>query len=89
MEKQKILERRLKAVASGPRLRILRKLKRHGAMSTTDIGRAVELSAEAVSQHLSKLLAVDIVVRRQRGIYAMYRLSLEQNTIVRYVLSQL
>jgi len=89
MEKQKMLERRLKAVASGPRLRILRELKRNGAMSTSDLGHAIGLSIETTSQHLSRLTAVDIVVRRQRGIYAMHRLSLKQDPLVRQVLSQL
>ena len=85
----KTLERRLKAVASANRLRILKELKHRRTADVSTLARVLHLSIEATSLHLRRLHILDIIQFRKRGNRVFYRLSLHQEPPVRHVLSLL
>lgn len=84
---QKHLQQRLKGLSGGSRLQILSYLKRHGSATVTEIAHAVDRSVQTVSEHLLRLETLGIVLRRQRGKFAAYRISLHQEPLVRHVLA--
>lgn len=85
----KELERLLKALASKRRLAILRHLKNHEKDSVGNIAREIGLSFKATSQHLGKLVTLDILESEQKGIMVFYNLSSSQKSVVKYILSML
>jgi DNA-binding transcriptional ArsR family regulator len=88
MEKKQ-LKRILKAIAGETRLEILAYLKQHQTASVGEIANALQRADNTISLHLQRLERLNIVVRRQRGVQAFYRLSLHQEPLVRQVLSLL
>ena len=85
----KEVERKLKALASRPRLRILQHLKKHGTATVTEIATTLTLAPATVSRHLLRLAIMDIVLSRQRGRYVLYRLRLPQDPLVKMVLARI
>lgn len=83
------VERKLKALASRPRLKILQHLKTHKTATVTEISVALKLAPATVSRHLSRLSLLDIVASRQRGRYVLYTLHLPQNPLVKLVIARI
>jgi DNA-binding transcriptional ArsR family regulator len=83
------VERRLKALASRPRLQILQYLKKHKTASVTDVAQAFNLSLATVSRHLLRLANLDIVVSQRRSQAVYYRISLAQDPLVAHVLRRI
>ena len=85
----RLLERRLKAVASGKRLQLLKELKRRRGATVGVLARALNISISTTSKHLAILSAADIVRARRRGKFVSYRLSLHQQPPIKHILSLL
>ncbi|MDP4001654.1 MAG: metalloregulator ArsR/SmtB family transcription factor [bacterium] len=74
-DKDKELERILKALANRRRLLILRFLKTGRESPVGDIANHINLSFKATSKHLSVLLAARLVDRDQTGTKMFYRIA--------------
>ena len=85
----KNLERQLKSLANGNRLRILSALKRKHSMTVSDIASHLKITIAAASRHLQILEQAEIVVSRKRGLFVTYRLLLTGEPWTRAVLSSL
>ena len=85
----RLLQRQLKALGGGPRLTILAYLKKHRNASVGEIAQAIHRSPNTTSIHLSHLERLDIIKRRRRDRMVIYRLSVQQDPIVRRVLKAL
>jgi len=85
----KNLERQLKSLANGNRLRILSALKRKHSMTVSDIASHLKITIAAASRHLQILEQAGVVVSRKRGPFMTYRLLLTGETWVKAVLSSL
>ena len=72
----------LKAMASGPRLMILCELLK-GEQTVTALHRSVGLSMSAMSQHLARLCADDLVATRREPETIYYSLASESVRIPR------
>jgi DNA-binding transcriptional ArsR family regulator len=57
------------------RLKILALLERADELCVCDLARVLQMTPAAVSQHLSRLRAGDLVVPRRDGMTIYYRLS--------------
>ena len=88
-ERERELERPLKAVANRRRLAILKYLKRRRDVPVGEIADAIEASFKATSKHLAILFAMEIVERKQVGFESHYRLADDQKPVIRGILSQL
>lgn len=71
------IEKVLKALANRRRIAIVRFLRRRKETAVNRIAEHIKLSLWATSRHLSRLHAVNIVERDQRGLFMYYRLSRE------------
>ena len=87
--KQKELERILKALANKRRLAILSYLKKVSEASVSEIAGEINLSLKATSKHLKIMDTVDIIEKEQRGLQMYYRLSKEQMSATKSILSLL
>lgn len=83
----KELERIFKAFANRRRIAIIRYLKNEKEASVGDIAETIRLSLKATSKHLGILSAVDIVEKEQKSLMMFYRLSTEQKTIIKHLIS--
>ena len=81
----KELEKILKALANGRRLRILKYLKTRKEASVGDIADEINLSFKSTSRHLAVLSAADILEREQRSSQVFYRLSSSQKSLVKHL----
>jgi len=72
------------ALASEPRLRIVRLLAR-GEVQCQDILTEVDLSQPAVSYHLAKLERAGILSKERHGTRNCYRLCEEVDTLIRLI----
>ena len=87
--KQKELERILKALANKRRLAVLSYLKKVPEASVSEIAGEINLSLKATSKHLKIMDTVDIIEKEQRGLQMYYRLSKEQMSATKSILSLL
>lgn len=69
-------------LADRTRLGILEILVREGECSVGDIAQQLERSAPAVSQHLAKLKASDLVIARRDGNSIRYRVGSEHVAVL-------
>lgn len=83
------LERQLKALANRRRIQILVFLKKKHSATVGEIARALHISQQALSRHLSILASADIVDYRKRGLFVSYRLQLRQSKEVQAVVKGL
>lgn len=83
----KELERILKALANKRRLTVLKYLKVKKEASVGDIADTINLSLKSTSRHLGVLTAVDILEKEQRSLQVFYRLSPDQKSIVKHLLT--
>jgi len=65
----------LRLLANDKRLLVLCRLALEGEMSVTALGRAVNLSQSALSQHLAKLRADGVVTTRRESQALFYRIA--------------
>lgn len=65
----------LKALGNQRRLMIMCKLAEHGEMTVGDLAKEVDLSQSALSQHLGKLRAEELVAYRREGQSLWYRIA--------------
>jgi len=86
---RRLLKHQLKALGGGPRLTILAELKKNRNVTVSEMARAIHRSITVTSLHLSHLERLDIIKRRRRGRMVIYRLSVQQDPIVRQVLKML
>lgn len=86
---RKNLKQLLKVIAGDLRLEILAYLKRRHTATVGGMAEALDRAQNTVSVHLQRLERLGIVVRRQRGKYVTYRLSLHQEPLVRQILGLL
>lgn len=70
-------------VGNAHRLKIIYLLHAHKEMSVCDIAEVLQISAAAVSQHLGKLKARNLVKNRRQGLAILY--SLQDNVFVQRV----
>ncbi len=71
----KELERTLRALANGRRLRIVRLLKKRKELPVGGIAEAIKLSFRATSRHLVTLSSANILDKEQRNVHMFYRLA--------------
>jgi DNA-binding transcriptional ArsR family regulator len=83
------LERVLKALANRRRLAILKYLKENKEAPVAEIAHEIDLSFKATSKHLSILSAMDIIEKEQRSSQMFYRLSGDQGSAAKYIISLL
>lgn len=83
------LEKILKALANRRRLAILKHLKENKEVPVTEIAQEINLSFKATSKHLGILSAVDIIEKEQRSLQMFYRLSGDQESAVKHIISLL
>ncbi|MDP3052987.1 MAG: metalloregulator ArsR/SmtB family transcription factor [bacterium] len=83
------LEKILKVLANRRRLAILKYLKENKEAPVAEIAQEIDLSFKATSKHLGILLAVDILEKEQRSLQMFYRLSGDQDSAVKYIVSLL
>ena len=65
----------LKALASRPRLIVLCRLAEHGEMRVGDLAEAIGLSQSALSQHLARMRAENLVAFRRDGQSLFYSIA--------------
>ncbi|MBC7836804.1 winged helix-turn-helix transcriptional regulator [Acetobacteraceae bacterium] len=87
--KEKEMERVLKALANHRRLAILAFLKKKGEGSVGEIGEEIRLSFRATSRHLSVLYAANVLERQQRSLQVFYKISKESSPTLRALFSLL
>lgn len=83
------LEKILKALANRRRLTILKYLKENKEAPVGEIAHEINLSFKATSKHLGVLSAVDIIEKDQRSLQMFYRLSDNQESAVKHIISLL
>ncbi|MBI3259423.1 MAG: winged helix-turn-helix transcriptional regulator [Ignavibacteriae bacterium] len=83
------MEKTLKALANRRRLLILKSLKQNREASVAEIASEISLSFKATSKHLGILSGADIIEREQRGLQMFYRLSRDQESAVKHIISLL
>ncbi len=81
------LDKIFDALASGPRRQILAHLA-EAELSTSDLAQRFEMSAPAISRHLSVLENAGLVQSERRGQFVMYRLNRDSlvNSLTGYAL---
>ncbi len=81
------LDRVFEALASGPRRQILAYLS-GGELSTSALAERFEMSAPAISRHLSILESAGLVSSQRQGQFVLYRLNGDNlvNTLTGYAL---
>lgn len=79
----------MKALANRRRLSILKYLKENKEAPVAEIANEINLSFKATSKHLGVLSAVDIVEKNQRILQMFYRLSGNQESAVKHIISLL
>lgn len=89
MEKIREIEKNLKVLANKRRLAIIGFLKKNKEMMVGDIAGEIKISFKATSKHLGLLFNADIVEKEQRGLQMWYKLSPNQNNIVKYISNSL
>jgi len=89
MDNIKEFERRIKAVANGRRLKILKYLKTGKKISVGDIADLINLSIKSTSRHLQVLFSSNIVERDQRSVEVYYWLSDSLTPEIRVILNEL
>ena len=79
------LDRTFEALASAPRRRILAYLA-EAELSTTELANRFEMSAPAISRHLSILEGAGLVTSERKGQFVYYKLNGENlvNTLTGY-----
>ena len=88
-EREREMEKTLKALANRRRLLILTFLKKRRTANVGEAADAIKLSFKATSKHLVLLIGAEIVEREQRGPQMFYRLSEALPAIARDVISRL
>ena len=83
----KEFEKILKALANKRRLVILKYLKTRKEASVGEIADEINLSFKSTSRHLAVLSVTDILEREQRNSQVFYRLSSDQKSLVRHLLT--
>jgi DNA-binding transcriptional ArsR family regulator len=68
------LESLFKVLASDTRLRLLHELARHGELCVTDLAESIDMSPQAVSNQLQRLVDQRIVASRRDGNRIHYRI---------------
>jgi DNA-binding transcriptional ArsR family regulator len=89
MEKIKDLEKILKILANKRRLAIISFLKKKKEAKVGDIANELRISFKATSKHLGLLFNADIVEREQKSLQMWYKLSVNQNNVVKYISNSL
>ena len=69
------LARLFDVLAQGVRLRLLHALVRAGEMRLTDLAAAIDMSPQAASNQLRRLVDRGIVANRREGASALYRIA--------------
>ncbi|MBI5457857.1 winged helix-turn-helix transcriptional regulator [Candidatus Kaiserbacteria bacterium] len=85
----KQLERNLKALANGRRLKIVRYLHRVKEASVSSIAAEIQLSFKSTSRHLAVLSGAGVLEKKQVGLQMLHRISSEHHAIVSHVLKML
>jgi ArsR family transcriptional regulator len=67
--------RRFKILSEPVRLQLLNRLHACGEASVQELAEAVGHRSANVSKHLRKMARVGLIVRRQEGLYAYYRIA--------------
>lgn len=83
---RRLLKHQLKALGGGPRLTILAELKKNRNVTVSEMARAINRSITVTSIHLAHLERLGIIKRRRRGRMVIYRLSVQQDPLVKHVL---
>ncbi len=83
----KELEKQYKALANRRRLAILKYLKTRKSASVGEIAHYIKLSLKATSKHLAVLYAVDAVEKEQKGLSAIYSLTVVQKPVIKRALT--
>jgi DNA-binding transcriptional ArsR family regulator len=89
MAKIKEMEKILKVLANKRRLAIIAYLRKTQAAKVGDIAGEIRISFKATSKHLAQLFSADIVEKDQKGLEMWYKLSPNQNNIVKYISNSL
>ena len=83
-----LMEKQLKALADGNRIKILASLKK-GEVCVCDFTDVLGISQPAVSQHLRKLKEANIILERKVGTWKHYRIAEEQTALMTGILAQI
>jgi len=83
------IESKLKALANNRRLQMLHLMKKKHSVAVSALAKALGISIEATSQHLSILKTAGIVRSKKRKLYVTYRLALHQDPVVKQVIKRL
>ena len=83
----KKMEKILKTLANRRRLAILKYLKQNKEAPVAEIASEINLSFKATSKHIGILSGADIIEREQRGLQMFYRLSHNQESAVKHIIS--
>lgn len=87
--KEKEMEKLLKILANKRRLSIINFLQKNKTSKVGDIAGEIGISFKATSKHLLMLFNADIIERDQKGLEMWYKLSPNQNNIVKYISNSL
>lgn len=85
--RDKELERTLKALANRRRLAMLRYIKEHKEASVGEIAGHMKLSFKATSKHLALLVAADLLEKEQRSSQMFFSISPAISDIARRTLN--
>ena len=89
MDNIRDLEKILKILANKRRLAIIKYLRKNKEAKVGDIATELKISFKATSKHLGLLFNADMVEKDQRSLQMWYRLSPNQNNIVKYISNSL
>jgi len=89
IKKIRDLEKILKILANKRRLAIIKYLQKTKEAKVGDISDELKISFKATSKHLCMLFNADILEKEQRSLQMWYKLSPEQNNIVKHISNSL
>lgn len=83
------IEKILKILANKRRLAIIKYLRKNKEAKVGDIADEINISFKATSKHLGLLFRADIVEKEQRSLQMWYKLSSDQENLVKYISNSL
>ena len=89
MGNTKLTEKILKILANRRRLAIIQYLNKTKEAKVGDIADEIKISFKATSKHLILLFNANVVEKEQRSLEMWYKISPNQNHIVKYISNSL
>ena len=85
MLKPRQIERIVKGFANHRRVQILQLLDETPALSVQEISRQLKINYKTASEHIRRLALAGLVLKRNRGVNVLHKLSSQGTTILKFL----